>query len=118
MVRKFLYAVAVFVVILIAGAFALRIWGDDLAKTAFVPTSSFVQQDALAGNAYSDTAMWLSHPRFTAATDSPSGRFVWPGVARRAPGSRRSSAEMDPPSVRRAARSMTFDSSRTLPGHG
>ena len=69
MVRKFLYAVAVFVVILIAGAFALRIWGDDLAKTAFVPTSSFVQQDALAGNAYSDTAMWLSHPRFTAATD-------------------------------------------------
>ena len=69
MVRKFLYVVAVFVVLLIAGAFALRIWGDDLARTAFVPSGRFVEQDALAGNAYADTAMWLSHPRFTAATD-------------------------------------------------
>ncbi len=69
MVRKFLYAVTVFVVILIAGAFALRIWGNDLARTAFVPGGEFVAQGALSANAYADTAMWLSHPRFTEATD-------------------------------------------------
>ena len=69
MVRKFLYAVTVFVVILIAGAYALRIWGNDLARTAFVPGGEFVTQGALSANAYADTAMWLSHPRFTEATD-------------------------------------------------
>jgi len=69
MVRKFLYAVTVFLVILIAGAFALRVWGDQLAETAFVPSEAFVEQDPLARNAYRDTAMWLSHPRFTAESD-------------------------------------------------
>jgi hypothetical protein len=69
MVRKFLYFVTVLLVLIIAAAFALRIWGDELAQTAFVPAEPFVEQDPLAENAYRDTAMWLSHPRFSAATD-------------------------------------------------
>jgi len=69
MVRRFLYAVAVLVVLLIAAAFALRVWGDELARTAFVPQSEFEEQDALAGNAYRDSSMWLSHPRFTERAD-------------------------------------------------
>jgi len=69
LVRKFLYFVTVLLVLIIAGAFALRIWGDELAQTAFVPDEPFAEQDPLAGNAYQDTAMWLSHPRFTQATD-------------------------------------------------
>jgi hypothetical protein len=69
MVRKFLYFVTVLLVLIIAAAFALRLWGDELAQTAFVPAEPFVEQDPLAENAYRDTAMWLSHPRFTAATD-------------------------------------------------
>jgi hypothetical protein len=68
-VRKFLYSVTVLLVLIIAAAFALRIWSDELAQTAFVPDEHFVEQDPLAGNAYRDTAMWLSHPRFTQATD-------------------------------------------------
>ena len=69
MVRKFLYAIVVLVVLVIAAALALRVWGDKLQKVAFVPTTAFEEQTALAGNAYAETAMWLSHPRFTKATD-------------------------------------------------
>jgi hypothetical protein len=68
-VRKFLYFIAVLLVLIIAAAFALRIWGDELAQTAFVPDEPFAEQNPLAGNAYADTAMWLSHPRFTEASD-------------------------------------------------
>jgi hypothetical protein len=68
-VRKFLYAVTILLVLIIAAAFALRIWGDELAQAAFVPSEEFVEQDSLAQNAYGDTAMWLSHPRFTVRTD-------------------------------------------------
>ena len=69
MVRRFLYAVVVLLVMVIAAAFALRLWGDRLQEIAFVPSEEFVAQDPLARNAYRDTAMWLSHPRFTARTD-------------------------------------------------
>ena len=69
MVRRFLYAVVVLLVLIIAAAFALRLWGDELAQTAFVPSEQFVEQYPLADNAYRDPAMWLSHPRFTQATD-------------------------------------------------
>jgi hypothetical protein len=69
LVRKFLYTIVVLVVLVIAAALALRVWGGRLEKIAFVPTTAFEEQDALAGNAYADTAMWLSHPRFTAETD-------------------------------------------------
>ena len=69
MVRKFLYFVVVLLVLIIAAAFALSVWGDSLQEIAFVPSEEFVEQDPLGQNAYSDTAMWLSHPRFTAQTD-------------------------------------------------
>jgi len=69
MVRKFLYVVAIAIVLIIAARFALRLFPDSLSEIAFVPSEEFVEQDPLAGNAYSDPAMWLSHPRFTAATD-------------------------------------------------
>src|SRR5688500_4683328 len=69
LVRKFLYAVTVVLVLIVAAAFALRLWGDELAQTAFVPTEEFVDPAPLAGNAYRDTAMWLSHPRFTERSD-------------------------------------------------
>jgi len=69
LVRKFLYTIVVLVVLVIAAALALRLWSGRLEQIAFVPTTAFEEQDALAGNAYADPKMWLSHPRFTAATD-------------------------------------------------
>lgn len=62
MARKFLYLVAAVIVLAIAGLFALRYWADDLTAIAFVPQGEFVEQDALAANAYHDPAMWFSRP--------------------------------------------------------
>lgn len=62
MARKFLYIIAILTVIVIAGAFALRIWSDDLARIALVPSSAFEAQAPLQENAYDDPAMWLSRP--------------------------------------------------------
>jgi hypothetical protein len=68
-VRKFLYVIALAIVLIVAARFALRLFPDSLGEIAFVPSEEFVEQDPLAQNAYRDTAMWLSHPRFTASTD-------------------------------------------------
>lgn len=62
MARKFLYIVAVGIVLLVAGAFALRLFSNELTKAALVPTTEFVEQDPLAGNAYHAEAMWFSRP--------------------------------------------------------
>jgi hypothetical protein len=62
MARKFLYLVAFAIVLVIGAMFALRYWADDLTAIAFVPQGEFVEQDALAANAYHDPAMWFSRP--------------------------------------------------------
>lgn len=62
MARKFLYIVAIFVTLLIAGAIVLRFWAEDLTEFAFVPTADFKPQPSLAANVYEDPAMWISRP--------------------------------------------------------
>jgi hypothetical protein len=69
MARKFLYLVAAAVVLLLVGLFALRLADNSLTKLAFVPSGAFVEQDALAANAYADRKMWLSRPGMDAARD-------------------------------------------------
>ena len=41
MARKFLYIVAGLIVLVLAGLFALRIWGTELSRIAFVPGRAF-----------------------------------------------------------------------------
>lgn len=62
MARKFLWIIAALIVLVIAVLFALRIWGQELAAMAFVPTSEFVEQKPLERNAYEDPALWYSRP--------------------------------------------------------
>lgn len=62
MVRKFLNIIAVLTFLVIAAGFALYIWWDRAADFAFVPSGEFVEQEALADNAYQDPAMWFSRP--------------------------------------------------------
>ena len=62
MARKFLYAIVVLLVLVVATMFALRLWSDELTELALVPTTEFVEQDPLEGNAYQDPGMWLSRP--------------------------------------------------------
>ena len=58
MARKFLYLVAVLIVLAIAGLLALRYWADDLTALAFVPQTAFVKQDPLAANAYQELGLF------------------------------------------------------------
>ena len=62
MARKFLYFVAAMVILVIAGAFVFRVYGDELMEVAFVPDTEFTAQDVLETNVYADTGMWLARP--------------------------------------------------------
>lgn len=62
MARKFLYIIALIIVACIAGVIALAIWSREATEIALVPRGEFVEQEALAANAYEDPAMWYSRP--------------------------------------------------------
>lgn len=62
MARKFLYFVAAMVILVIAGAFVFRVYGDELMEVAFVPDTQFTAQDVLETNVYADRSMWLARP--------------------------------------------------------
>ncbi|MDE2561875.1 MAG: DUF3089 domain-containing protein [Sphingomonadales bacterium] len=62
MARKFLYFVAVLVVMTLASLLALRIWSMQLAEFAFVPRVPFEQLPPLSARAYDDPRMWLARP--------------------------------------------------------
>lgn len=62
MARKFIYVMAVFVVLLIAGAFALALWPAKLSEVALVPDKPFERQAPVAATGYADPALWISQP--------------------------------------------------------
>ncbi|MEH6756784.1 MAG: DUF3089 domain-containing protein [Parasphingorhabdus sp.] len=62
MARKFLYFVAAMVVLVLAGAFVLRIYGEDLAEVVFVPDTEFQAQEVLEDSIYADISMWYARP--------------------------------------------------------
>ena len=81
MARKFLFIVALVIVIVIGGAIALSIWSREATEIAFVPRGDFVEQEALAANAYEDPGMWYSRPGL--GTNDPA-RYQ-PAIAQAAP---------------------------------
>lgn len=95
MVRKFLYFVAVVIVIVIVGMIALSIWSREATEIAFVPRGEFVEQEALAANAYEDPDMWYSRPGL--GTNDPS-RYQ-PAVAQPAADPARQSPSPDNPAA-------------------
>jgi len=52
MARKFLYLIAGLTVAVLALMLALWFWSDDLTEMAFVPTTSFAEQQALPPEAW------------------------------------------------------------------
>lgn len=71
MARKFLYVVAVLIVLAIAATFAYRIWGAELLRQAMVPGSRFATQAALPTDSYKRAEMWLARP------DKPGNPALW-----------------------------------------
>ncbi|MCT2398297.1 DUF3089 domain-containing protein [Novosphingobium mangrovi (ex Huang et al. 2023)] len=62
MARKFLYVVAVCVVLFILARLALIFYAEDLTEMAFVPDGPFRERPALAAGAYDDPKMWIARP--------------------------------------------------------
>ena len=62
MARKFLYFIAVCIVLVIIGGIALTIWSREATEIAFVPRGDFVEQAPLDANAYQDPERWYSRP--------------------------------------------------------
>lgn len=69
--RKFLYLVAVLIVLAIAATFAYRIWGAELLRQAMVPGGRFESQAVLPADSYARAGMWLARP------DLPGNPALW-----------------------------------------
>ena len=80
MARKFLYVVAVLIVLGIAAQLAYQFYGKQLLALASVPTAKFEPLPATPALSYRDAKMWLARP------DKPGNPALWtpPGYARSA----------------------------------
>ncbi|MGJ3649743.1 DUF3089 domain-containing protein [Sphingomonas sp. GlSt437] len=62
MARKFLYLVAILIVLGISGLFAFRMFGVQIMRAALVPGVAFEAQAPLSSDRYRDKAMWIARP--------------------------------------------------------
>lgn len=62
MARKFLYVIAVLIVLFIAGRLALAFYPEQLTRLAFTPGTAFETQPAAPAKAYADPARWIARP--------------------------------------------------------
>jgi len=69
--RKFLYAFAILIVLVIAAAFAFRIFGDQLMRVALVPSAAFEALPGMDARGYAQPGMWLARP------DKPGNPALW-----------------------------------------
>lgn len=61
MARKFLYIFACVVVLVIAAAFAYRVWGDKLLAYAMVPDIAYAAPTPRTATDYADARLWFQH---------------------------------------------------------
>ena len=69
--RKFLYVVAVLIVLVLAGAVAFSLFGKEMVRWASTPRVAFHAEPPVAGTAYADKQMWLARP------DLPGNPALW-----------------------------------------
>lgn len=60
--RKFLYFIAAIIILILAAGVVYQLFPGWLARTAFVPSTEFKPQAAVAPNAYDDPKMWFARP--------------------------------------------------------
>jgi len=80
--RKFLYVMAALVVLVVAGAFAYRLFGNDLLRWSLTPGGQFRDQPLAAAKAYRGTDRWFARPGLS---NTPVD-WLPPGVAPVPPG--------------------------------
>jgi hypothetical protein len=62
MVKRFLYFVAICIVLVIGARIAYELFQEELAQIALVPSAEFAPIAPLEANAYEDPALWFSRP--------------------------------------------------------
>ncbi|MDX3910383.1 MAG: DUF3089 domain-containing protein [Sphingobium sp.] len=62
MARKFLYVIAILIVLAIASAFAYRFWGQQLINATMVPSRAFSTPAPLPQDAYARAENWIARP--------------------------------------------------------
>ncbi|WP_174292235.1 DUF3089 domain-containing protein [Sphingomonas bacterium] len=62
MARKFLYAFTVLIVLVIAGAFAYRLYGTQLMRIAMAPRAQFHAERPLTAADYAGPRLWAARP--------------------------------------------------------
>ncbi len=77
MARKFIYVIAVLIVLGVAGQLAYQFYGRQLLALASVPSATFEALPATPAASYRDATMWLARP------DKPGNPALWtpPGHA-------------------------------------
>ena len=71
MARKFLYLVAVLIVMALAGLLAFRLFGAQMMRAAFVPSAQFEALPSVPTSVYADAKMWIARP------DKPGNPALW-----------------------------------------
>lgn len=80
MVRKFLYVIAVCLVLYVGARLIFTFYAQGLTEMTFVPNGAFHERPALANTAYDDPAMWIARPDMK-VEDNPA-QWLPPGVPR------------------------------------
>ncbi|MBV7259534.1 DUF3089 domain-containing protein [Erythrobacter crassostreae] len=62
MAKKFLYFIAICIVLFLVGRIGYEMFQDELAELALVPSAEFTPTEPMEANAYQDPAMWYSRP--------------------------------------------------------
>lgn len=62
MAKKFLYIIAVLIVLVIGGRIAFELFSKQFAEIALVPSAEFTPVAPLKANAYEDPSLWYSRP--------------------------------------------------------
>jgi Protein of unknown function (DUF3089) len=60
--RKFLYLIAILIILVFAAALAFRLYGSQLIRFAMVPPVEFTAPPPLPPNRYADAKLWHSRP--------------------------------------------------------
>lgn len=62
MAKKFLYLVAICIVLFLVARIGYEMFQQEIAEIALVPSAEFEPQEPLKANAYQDPALWISRP--------------------------------------------------------
>jgi hypothetical protein len=69
--RKFLYAFAILIMLVVAGGFAFALFGAQLIRWSKIPSAPFEVQAPIHIAAYADPKMWIARP------DRPGNPALW-----------------------------------------